>query len=178
MILVCDIDGTLADTEHWILSKEFLMDPDGSLAFAYPPLQKAAEVLPALIEALKKQSEGNLQVAYVTCRPESLRYWTEKWLNKHFPTMEGYPLYMRPMEPIRDGEHPEITDSIPCCDWKGTTFHFLAANHRRRLAFDDRIGKPAEEWEKWQAMYASMGYRLFEAPKVWSDIKPYMELVG
>lgn len=97
MILVLDIDNTLADISHRVsiltssdtvtkaLFKEFL---NKDLVKKDPPFSKAQRVIPKL---LKKATE----VHVITSRQRVLEKVTRDWLAEHFKLTDNYILHMR-----------------------------------------------------------------------------------
>jgi len=98
MILVLDIDGTLADASHrapavgnWRMTlTEWDKFFDHDLVTQDPPLPLTQDVLPRLVEQFDK-------VIFLTGRPQHLRETTAAWLQEHYgirPSEDE--LFMRP----------------------------------------------------------------------------------
>lgn len=87
-LVLCDIDGTIANNAHrQNLLKEF-KDWDKFFSF-----MKDDEPIHVIIEMVKKKVESNNHLIFLTGRPEKYRKMTENWLSKYFDN--EYSLLMR-----------------------------------------------------------------------------------
>ena len=73
-ILLCDIDGTLANIKHRIFRKPGV-DFYANIAGDTP--------IPAIINLVKQYRLVGYQVMLLTGRPERVRTQTEQWLNRN-----------------------------------------------------------------------------------------------
>ena len=93
MILILDIDGTLADASH---REHFAEDEDWDSFFELEavaedePIEEAQQALPDLMDL-------GYEVLFITGRPERTRDVTVQWLETHFDVSPSKDeLYMRP----------------------------------------------------------------------------------
>jgi len=87
-LVLCDIDGTVANNNHrQNLLKEF---KDWDKFFSQ---LKHDEPIEMVIEAVKQQVESNNLLIFLTGRPEKYREMTQDWLSEYFD--EGFSLLMR-----------------------------------------------------------------------------------
>ena len=99
-VIICDIDGTIADCEH---RRHFIKaEPRNYDAFYAgvrddKPIGKIIEVLLYLLQ----DERGNNKVIFVSGRPERTRKDTEWWLTEYLYLYSGsYKMFMR-----KDGDY-------------------------------------------------------------------------
>lgn len=78
-IVICDIDGTIANNDHrQHLLKKF---KDWDNFFAQLHLD---EPIPVVIERIKDLKRDGKEIVFLTGRPERYRSSTKEWLSKYF----------------------------------------------------------------------------------------------
>ena len=78
-IILCDIDGTVANNDHRQHFLEGKKDWDGF----FSELSNDIPIYPIIEKIKKHQSEGK-DIVFLTGRPERYRVETESWLKKYF----------------------------------------------------------------------------------------------
>jgi hypothetical protein len=161
MVILCDLDGTVADNSH---RQGFLQagkkdwdsfyNPD--LIWADEPIEKALEVLPKLI--IKTMPN----FFFLTGRPERTRQVTDAWIEKHVGVKTRMPGPVQPA-PISDAHRPQLVmrkdgDHRAANVYKEDLCRFLYDHARPILFIDDD--------ERNQAMYSRYGIFL-KAPDCW-----------
>lgn len=154
MILLVDIDGTLADNSHrqgflQSTKKDWDSFYDPELMAKDAPIEVAMEVVPRLI------AKPDLHFAFLTGRPERTRSVTMAWIARHIGCIatipssnEGPHLLMRP-----DGDHRRA--DVYKEEW---------------ILFLKKRGKPIvfiDDDERNTEMYRKHGIFL-KAPECWS----------
>ena len=87
-LVLCDIDGTVANNEHRQKLLKGFNDWDKFFS-----LLKDDEPIHVIIERVKQKVESNGDLIFLTGRPEKYREMTEDWLLKYFDV--GFSLLMR-----------------------------------------------------------------------------------
>jgi hypothetical protein len=151
MILVLDIDGTLADVSH----REHYVDksePDWD-SFFNPtevekdkPILEAQDTFPLLPEAFD-------EIYFLTGRPESLRDTTTVWLKEHFGIDVGEAdLWMR-----EDGDERSSVfvkrDFLRDADWLDEDDVVFVDDEEKNLLMMAEFGEPVEASEFWSEDY-------------------------
>lgn len=129
-VVICDIDGTLADLEH---RRKFLQKPKNYAAFkAGVPHDLLIEPVSNVLHALHKAG-----YAIILCsgRGEEQRFDTEAWLGKH--KVPWYKLYMRKERDYRSDDiiKEELLDQI------------LLDGFNPMIVFDDR-NRVVDMWRR------------------------------
>lgn len=167
MIIVCDIDHTICDPTHRTrLKDDETMDWDHfftpSLMIKDPPIPGACEGIVKLFVAAKN-IDKDAQLVFLTGRMEGLRNVTMEWLSDHVNIPEDK--YMLMMRVDGDLRHDY--------EVKGEALnHIRYINVGHKIAIDDRAVRSEKSWEYTVKMYQSKGFRLFEAPRIWSMLSP------
>lgn len=86
-IILCDIDGTIANNDH---RQHFLEDKKDWDSF-FLKMSDDAPIM-EVIEKVKESSSKINEIIFLTGRPERYRKETEKWLSNYF---DDYSLIMR-----------------------------------------------------------------------------------
>ena len=87
-IVLCDIDGTIANNDHRQHFLEGKKDWDGF----FGELINDSPIMPVIEKINQEVNNGN-KIIFITGRPERYRYSTNLWLKENIPF--NYDLYMR-----------------------------------------------------------------------------------
>jgi hypothetical protein len=128
--IICDIDGTVADTTH----RDHILKDDEGKPFAYPDYDAYTALCPKdkpihpVIALIEQMSEW-YNITWVTARSEKYYHLTHAWLGINVYVYRGAELYMR-----RDGDHRH--------DWeiKRDIYRQRFADRKVLLVLDDRRG--------------------------------------
>ena len=153
-VIVCDIDGTLAEVTHRLpflynnykegskMKADRDWDAFFSHCYADPLIESTKEKLLAATEEYNVPRE---QVIFVTARPEKTRVMTEDWLDRHLPEFPANFIIMRP-----------DNDRRPDTNVKEEIYHRFLKNKNVIKIFDDR---PAviQMWHKYNLNVVDVG---------------------
>jgi hypothetical protein len=152
LLLILDIDGTIANGEHRV----HLIDgtPEGWTKFLSPELvKKDAPIVKAQKCIAKLIKIPNIEIVFLTGRNEGLRTVTNSWIRKHFGIYNAT-LIMRPLGDERTPTEYKsgqlrVLRKIYKCSW---------------MAFDD---------DKYMMpIYEKFGAICFHAPTCWDTMYP------
>lgn len=130
MLILCDIDGCLADVRAFV--KKYLQDgkSDWDGYFAHQPEFPIVGPVVALVHDYACLNSGNVDnLGFMTGRPERTRADTEKWLREHV-TSNFSVLLMRP-------EDYRGSTLVLKCEQKGWDFQKLM--HLGEEAYMERM---------------------------------------
>ena len=80
--VLCDLDGTLCDIEHRLHFVKDVEKKDWKNFFMNIPMDK---IRVDTLELLNKYSQEGHEIIFVSARPDTYRYDTERWLDLHCP---------------------------------------------------------------------------------------------
>lgn len=157
MLVICDIDGTIACSRH---RAHFVERPTPDWeSFLNPALVAQDPVIPGAYEGLRRLTAIGADIVFLTGRNEGLRQVTEQWLDLNLGADIAKSLLV--MRPLTDKESR-------ASDYKRAALDKLrrhaAYGHRRWLAIDD-------DRYLW-GVYASFGALVLKAPDCWSCLFP------
>ena len=119
MIIICDLDGTLADDRH---RRKYLIRRPKAYN-RYHAESRADTIVTPVARLLRAYEAVGYRIAIWTGRPECYRDPTEEWLGKH--DIPYHALRMR-----ADGDYRDVNDVKD--EW------LRALPHRPTFALDDR----------------------------------------
>lgn len=99
-MVICDIDGTVADSSHRD-HLVFKTKPPDWEAFLRPELVLKDKLVPRAKFCLRRFEEEGHTIAFLTSRSESLRDATCDWLWEHLNWDSPYHLHMRPKDNLQ-----------------------------------------------------------------------------
>lgn len=94
-VIICDIDGTLANCEH---RRHFVREGKDWVSF-FVEMDKDTPI-EEVVNALKTHVGDGCKLIFVSARPENYRAVTEAWISKHYGD-EYETLIMRPTDDTR-----------------------------------------------------------------------------
>lgn len=122
-IVICDLDGTLCDTEHRDhLARQKRWDDFNTLLVQDRPHQDVVEILKGL----------NLlahEIVFITGRMATYERQTHEWLRYHLPFLHNYKLLMRPKDDLRKDLVIKRELFETNCDIKDTLFVLEDRDH-------------------------------------------------
>ena len=95
-LIICDIDGTVANNEH---RQHYLIQSNDWNSF-FSALNKDMP-FPKTISMIEEQHKGGLKIVFLTGRPERLRQTTSQWLEKNL-SFSDFGLVMRKNKDFRN----------------------------------------------------------------------------
>lgn len=156
MLVICDVDETVADNRH----RQHLLGSDvrkNWAAFLHPDAVAADTLIPGAREGLAHLVNGGGRVLFLTGRNERLRGVTSHWIREHLGHIVTVSnLTMRP-----DGEYSKATE------FKGRIIREIRFQANSNIPFlyidDDPYMWPVAE---------SLGGIVLKAPDCWSILNP------
>lgn len=148
MLVILDIDGTLANNDH----RSHLVDGDQKNwdAFLQPELVRQDAVIATTQAAMKQFQQNGWEIVFLTGRNEGLRTATSEWIKEHYGIDTSEKNLM--MRPLGDMNKPT--------DYKRRQLNSLVyRKHVAWLAIDDD--------PYMQIVYKEFGAITLHAPECW-----------
>lgn len=98
-VIICDIDGTVADLTHRLHFVKGKDKPDWNSFFAHMHLDTPKSEVLSQVARYARQEEAT--VIFVSARPENYRKETEEWITRHFSKSK---IIMRPANDTREDQ--------------------------------------------------------------------------